>query len=167
MRRLPAPFRALTVYALAVCFIGCQAHQDRLFPSGVATSAGPYSGVDWVGLGEGADFENFENEIKKANFEFYLDDEDELECVQGPPQRPFKLPNGGGEVTNSEWVFSGFVVVQLHKLAQLDEVNLRVSRLNDFFFAHGAERLLVTGFRGFGRTIYSDQVKESEQIASH
>jgi predicted AAA+ superfamily ATPase len=56
--------------------------------------------------------------------------------------------------------YPGFVVVQLHKLAQIDEVESRVTRINEFFFGCGAERVLVTGFRGMGRSIYSDKIEK-------
>jgi len=53
----------------------------------------------------------------------------------------------------------GFVVVQLSKAEQVESIRLKVSKLNDFFFTRGADRVLITGYRGSGTRVYSDKSK--------
>ena len=111
---------------------------------------------DWRG------FESLEKEIGEADFEFHLDEVDRLIPASGSSENSLLLPPsaaaGSEALTRSDRTFRGFVVVQLHKLAQIDSVEQKVSRVNDYFFSRGAQRVLITGFRGSGRAVYSDKV---------
>ena len=114
---------------------------------------------------ERASYVHLENVIESADFEFHLDHEDQLSSSELNPHESFELfrHTSIGLNSGSKKQFPGFVVVQLHKLAQIDDVEDRVARVNDFFFARGSTRVLVTGFRGMGKSIYSDKVKISSR----
>lgn len=112
---------------------------------------------------ERASYHHLENVIESADFEFHLDDEDQLTASELNPPGSFELL-GHTSIdlkSGSKKQFPGFVVVQLHKLAQIDDVKKRVARVNDFFFARDSSRVLVTGFRGMGKSIYSDKIKQN------
>jgi len=111
---------------------------------------------DWRG------FESLENEIGEADFEFHLDEQDRLIPASGSSENGLSLPPYSAMRHDAhvqrDRTCRGFVVVQFHKFAQIDAVEQKVSRVNDYFFSRGAQRVLVTGFRGSGRAIYSDKV---------
>ena len=102
-----------------------------------------------------------EQDITKADYEYHYDGDNKLINLGRPPQ-PYDgviltLNQPSGFSLNKD--SSGFVVVQLHKLAQIDSVQSKVDRINEYFFTRGADRVLVTGFRGSGRQVYSDKDK--------
>lgn len=154
--------RMLSFASALVLLPGCQ---STTLISKVETVSGAYGNTDWIGVSDRRGLDKLQQVIAAADYEFHLDDEGELEPVNGSHRRPFKLPrifmNGGG----GQGQFPGFVVVQLHKLAQIDEVDAKVSCVNEFFFAQGADRVLVTGIRGSGRQIYSDRTKSDIKSA--
>lgn len=128
--------------------------------SQAATALGPYGNTEWVGGADDKGFTKLHEVIAQADFEFYLDDDDQLKPAGGLNKTTIRLPRSIGDKDTVHGRFPGFVVVQLHKLAQIDGVEERVARVNDYFFAEGAHRVLVTGFRGNGRAIYSDRIKK-------
>jgi len=58
-----------------------------------------------------------------------------------------------------------FAVVALHKLAQIESVEETVLEINALLFSSGYQRVLVTGYRGFGREVYSDRVMAEQDAA--
>ena len=145
---------ALTLH----CLVSCQT------ASSVSEyTPGDYDGIAGTHLRDRAAFTALEEVIAGADFEFHLDDEDRLLPAGRSSGPPLVLPQSPSSIKKDRHRFQGFVVVQLYKLAQIDGVTDRVARINEFFFAHGADRVLVTGFRGFGRSIYSDRMKKPQQ----
>jgi hypothetical protein len=143
---------------IAMCLIsGCQ---NTMVISQVTTASGPYGNTEWIGGADDKGFTKLHEVIAQAAFEFYLDDDDQLEPVRGINKTAIRLPRSIGDAATVQTRFPGFVVVQLHKLAQIEGVDERVARVNDYFFAAGAHRVLVTGFRGNGRAIYSDRIRK-------
>ena len=126
------------------------------------TSAGAYDSIEWVGGRDHNGFARLEDTIAEADAEFYLDGEDMLKR-QNSHEPPFLLPRSGGSKIDFSNSYTGFIVVQLHKLAQIEDVDLKVSRINDFFFSRGVDRVLVTGFRAMGRSVYSDKIRETNK----
>ena len=150
------------VFAL-ILISGC--HNTTLV-SKVDTISGSYGNTDWIRGSDSTRFSKLENVIAQADYEFYLDQDERLDPVNGSHKTPIPLPRTIEDVVEGQRAFPGFVVVQLHKLAQIDEVDARVMRVNQYFFAQGADRVLVTGFRGFGRQIYSDRIKKPNKTSN-
>lgn len=144
------------VFAL-ILISGCQ---STTLISKVETISGSYGNTAWIGGADSTAFSKLENVIAQADYEFYLDQNEHLDPMHGSHMTPISLPRTIEHVVDGRRAFPGFVVVQLHKLAQIDDVDARVMRVNQYFFAQGADRVLVTGFRGFGRQIYSDKIKK-------
>jgi hypothetical protein len=151
IQRISPAFIALSLIS------GCQ---NTTIISQVATSSGPYGNTEWIGGADDKGFTKLHEVIAQAGFEFHFDDDDQLEPVRGLNKTTITLPRSVGDTATVQARFPGFVVVQLHKLAQIEGVDERVARVNDYFFAGGAHRVLVTGFRGNGRAIYSDRIKK-------
>lgn len=145
---------ALTLHWLVSCQSASPVSESR---------PGAYDGMEWIQGGDQAAFAALEEEIARADFEFHLDDEDRLLPAGRSTGPPLVLAPSRSSIIEGQGRFQGFVVVQLHKLAQIDDVEDRVARINEFFFGHGAGRVLVTGFRGFGRSIYADRMKKPPQ----
>lgn len=141
---------------------GCQ---NTTLISKVETISGSYGNTDWVRGSDSTGFSKLEDVIAQADYEFYLDQDELLDPVNGSHKSPISLPRTTENVVEGRRAFPGFVVVQLHKLAQIDEVDARVMRVNQYFFAQGADRVLVTGFRGIGRQIYSDRIKKPNKMS--
>lgn len=139
--------------------------QNTTLISKVETISGHYGNTDWIKGSDSTSFSKLEDVIAQADYEFYLDQDDRLDPVNGSHKTPISLPRTIEDVVEGRRAFPGFVVVQLHKLAQIDEVDARVMRVNQCFFAKGADRVLVTGFRGFGRQIYSDRIKKPSKTS--
>ena len=144
------------VFAL-ILISGCQ---STTLISKVETISGSYGNADWIRGSDSTSFSKLEDVIAQADYEFYLDEDEQLDPVNGSHKTPILLPRTIEDVIEGRRAFPGFVVVQLHKLAQIDDVDARVIRANQYFFAQGADRVLVTGFRGSGRQIYSDRIKK-------
>ena len=144
---------------------GCR---NTIVISEVATASGQYGKTEWVGFFDDqgvSKLHKLHEVIEQADFEFYLDHDDQLEPVRGSHKQTIRLPRSIGDTDAGQERFTGFVVVQLHKLAQIEKLDERVSRVNQFFFAEGANRVLVTGFRASGRAIYSDRIKKPNKPA--
>ena len=147
------------VFAL-ILISGCQ---NTTHISKVETIFGPYGNNDWIGGSDSTSFSKLEDAIAQADYEFHLDQDERLDPVKGFHGKPISLPRTMEDMVDGRRAFPGVVVVQLHKLAQIDEVDARVMRVNQYFFAQGADRVLVTGFRGFGRQIYSDRIRNPDK----
>jgi hypothetical protein len=158
MLSIPRIFPILIAMALIA---GCQ---NTILISQVATASGPYGNTHWIGLDDKR-FAKLHEVISQADFEFYLDDDDKLEPVHGSHKTTISLPRPIGNTVIEQGDFPGFVVVQQHKIAQIYDVDERVRHVNQFFFAKGADRVLVTGFRGSGRQIYSDRIKKPNKAS--
>lgn len=142
--KLTLPGIVLASAAMVACRPDPTAPEPALAPAKF-DQAGGYSLWDEPGA-----FRELEAEIRRADFEFHLDGDDQL------------IPIGhstGRNAPGHELRYPGFVVVQLHKLAQIRGVETKVRRVNGYFFGRGAQRVLVTGFAGSGRSIYSDKVR--------
>lgn len=154
--------RILTISSLVLWLASCHSTAPISQPS---TASGPYDHIDWVGGRDDNGFTILEIVIARSDYEFHLDGDNRL-LPADSKGRSLTLPRTSSAGNRDNRHFPGFVVVQLHKLAQIDDVEDKVLRINEFFFARGANRVLVTGFRGMGRSIYSDKIKKTNK-ASH
>ena len=152
------------VAAIAV-FSGCHNSApmiDNAFQPGEFAETGGISAFK-----DPVEYDKLDAAIKSADFEFHLDERDRLTSMIPSPSDSFEKYrhiafNLGSPSTDGQQ-FPGFVVVQLHKLAQVDAVDHRVNQVNAFFFSRGSSRVLVTGFRGWGRSIYSDKFAQQDE----
>lgn len=149
--------KPLAVILAAFLLVNCQ---TTSLTTQTEIAPGPYDRIEWISGRDEAGFLELQEEIDRANFEFHLDHEEKLIPADSSMGKELRLSRLVGVGIIDRRKFPGFVVVQLHKLAQIDDVESRVRRINEFFFAQGSERVLVTGFRGMGRSIYSDKIKK-------
>ena len=149
-------FRILTIFSFVLWLASCH---SAIPVAQLSTVSGPYDQIDGVGGRDDNRFALLEDVIARSNFEFYLDGDDRL-LPADSKGRSLALPRTSSAGNRDHRHFPGFIVVQLHKLAQIDDVEDKVLRINDFFFSRGANRVLVTGFRGMGKSIYSDKIKK-------
>ena len=147
----------VTFAFVTILLVSCQSRQVT-----PALSSATYDGVRWISAFDQRDsFLRLEKEIERADFEFHLDGE-EILLSQSKKYADFALPSLGDPLSRDSRFEDAFVVVQLRKLAQMEQVEKKVVRINAYFFFNGAKRVLVTGFRGSGRSIYSDKSVDSK-----
>lgn len=151
--------RIATLTLSSFLFMGCQSLKP--FSEYSQVSAATYDDVKWVSaFNQKGEFLSLYKDIERADFEFHLNGEENL-LSQRKEGVDFLLPKRRANSSSNKLFYDAFIVVQFHKVAQLAQVDEKVSRVNAYFFSSGAKRVLITGLRGSGVSIYSDKISKS------